>query len=421
VEEWVHGSMTARRSTATGGGRRFRAAALLLLVPILVVSGCSSKEHASTASNQSSGGGESAKKDEAKTSAAKITVSPAADAQDVEPAEHVKVTADNGTLTDVAVTDSDGKKVDGKLSDDKKSWQAEDELTPSETYTVSAKATDSDGVEATSTAKFSTVKARKLVRTSVVPLNGETVGVGQPIAVKFNTTIAKQYRAAVEKQMQVSSSPTVDGSWNWLDGQRLHFRPAKYWPAGTKVQLKIGIKNLKAGDRVYGGESRTIKFTIGRSMVSVVNINSHTMTVTRNGQLLKTVPISTGKKGFETRGGIKVVLEKTQHKVMDATTVGIPKTSPEYYRLDVYYAVRLTLSGEFAHAAPWSVGSQGRANVSHGCVGMSNENAAWFFSQAMRGDVIQVIGNPGKLMELDNGFGDWNVPYGKWKAGSALA
>ena len=79
---------------------------------------------------------------------------------------------------------------------------------------------------------------------------------------------------------------------------------------------------------------------------------------------------------------------------MDASTIGISQSDPEYYRLEVPYAMRVTWSGEFVHAAPWSTGDQGRANVSHGCVGMSMSNAIWLFNQSTVGDVVKVVGSP---------------------------
>ena len=109
------------------------------------------------------------------------------------------------------------------------------------------------------------------------------------------------------------------------------------------------------------------------------------------------IPVSTGKDGFLTRNGTKVIMEKHVLKIMDATTIGISKSDPEYYRLEVPYAMRVTWSGEFVHAAPWSVGSQGRDNVSHGCVGMSMSNAIWLFNQTTVGDVVQVNGSPRTL------------------------
>jgi lipoprotein-anchoring transpeptidase ErfK/SrfK len=238
--------------------------------------------------------------------------------------------------------------------------------------------------------------------------------------VRFNTSIKRKYRAEVERHMTVTSKPAVVGSWHWIDGERLRYRPMKYWPAGTEVKLRIDLENLKTGDRVYGGESRTIRFTIGRSMVSKVNVKTHTMSVYLDGALARTIPVSTGKKGFETRGGVKVVLSKEERKIMDGATIGIKKDDPEYYRLEIFWAVRVTYSGEFVHAAEHSRRSHGRANVSHGCVGMSMEAAKWVFENSIRGDVVEVEGNRNKLMELDNGFGDWNIPWKTWKAGSAL-
>ena len=113
-----------------------------------------------------------------------------------------------------------------------------------------------------------------------------------------------------------------------------------------------------------------------------------------NGQLARTMPISAGKAGWETRSGTKVIIEKFRRKTMDASTIGVDESDPEYYNLsDVEYALRVTYSGEFLHAAPWSVGSQGSANVSHGCVGMSTSDAAWLYDHTSRGDVVEVTGS----------------------------
>jgi hypothetical protein len=61
---------------------------------------------------------------------------------------------------------------------------------------------------------------------------------------------------------------------------------------------------------------------------------------------------------------VKVIIEKFRQKRMNSETVGIAPDDPEYYDIDdVEYAMRVTYSGEFIHAAPWSVGSQGYANV----------------------------------------------------------
>ena len=106
---------------------------------------------------------------------------------------------------------------------------------------------------------------------------------------------------------------------------------------------------------------------------------------------------------------------------MNSETVGISSDSPEAYDIDdVQWAMRLTNSGEFIHAAPWSVGSQGYANVSHGCTGMSTANAAWLYAMTKRGDVVEYTGTD-RWMTVENGYGDWNEDFAAYKGGSALS
>ena len=173
--------------------------------------------------------------------------------------------------------------------------------------------------------------------------------------------------------MTVTSTPEQKGSWYWLNDREAHFRPARYWKAGTDVSVDIDVNSLPAGNGIYGQESRTIDFHVGDSHVYKVNAQTHQMQVLSNGKLLRTIPITTGKAGFITRSGTKVIIEKFAEKRMNSETVGINRDSPEAYDIDdVQWAMRVTYSGEFLHAAPWSVSSQGYANVSHGCTGMSH-------------------------------------------------
>ncbi len=162
-------------------------------------------------------------------------------------------------------------------------------------------------------------------------------------------------------------------------------------------------------------------FHVGDANIYTVNAQTHQMEVRSNGQLLRTIPITTGKAGFTTRSGVKVIMEKFATKRMNSETVGISESNPEFYDIDdVKYAMRLTNSGEFIHAAPWSVGSQGSANVSHGCTGMSTDNAGWLYSMTKRGDVVEYVGTD-RPMTLDNGYGDWNAPFSTYRQGSALS
>jgi lipoprotein-anchoring transpeptidase ErfK/SrfK len=205
-----------------------------------------------------------------------------------------------------------------------------------------------------------------------------------------------------------------------VNSKQVNYRPKNYWPAGTKVSVDIAIQGVNAGGSVWGAASRKIDFAIGKSVITKIDVKKHTMAVTINGKLARTIPITAGKDGFTTRSGIKVIQEKFATKRMDARTVGIKPGDPEYYDIhDVKWAQRVTNSGEFIHGAPWSAGSQGSENVSHGCVGMSLKDGQWYFAQTLRGDPVIVTGTARK-MEPGNGWTDWNQPWAAYKAASAL-
>jgi lipoprotein-anchoring transpeptidase ErfK/SrfK len=350
-------------------------------------------------------------------SAASIDLTPASASVDVPVDQPVTVTASAGTLTSVTLTDQKDRTVAGEMSADGATWTSTDALRIADHYRLQAAAVDADGVATERSGFFATVAPRKVLETSISPLGGQTVGVGMPIIVRFNATVRD--RAAVEQALAVTSEKTIEGAWSWVSDTEVHFRPKEFWPAYNDVTLDVNLKNVDAGRGVWGMTNRTVKFRTGSSMVSVVDVDRHTLTVYRNGKKARVIPVTTGKADFLTRNGTKVILEKHTLKIMDASTIGIAKGSPEYYRLEVPYAMRITWSGEFVHAAPWSTGDQGRDNVSHGCVGMSMTNAIWLFNQSTVGDIVKVVGSS-RPLEPGNGYTDWNVSWADWLAGSAL-
>ncbi|MGW7685789.1 L,D-transpeptidase [Kribbella sp. NPDC054772] len=352
-------------------------------------------------------------------SAADIAFVPAKGATAVQPNKPVTVTTTAGKLTEVTLKDDDGDKVSGNFNTDKTQWTSVPQLKPGASYTVSGSAEGTDGASVPISSSFKTLKATKSLKASVVPLNGETVGVALPIQIFWNNPVKD--RAAVEKRLSVKTSVPVDGSWHWVSSKQVNYRPKNYWPAGTKVTVNIDTQGVAAGNNTWGTSSRKISFNIGKSVVSNVNVKKHTMTVTINGKVARSIPITAGKDGFTTRSGVKVIMEKFTTKRMDAATVGIKPGDPEYYNIsNVKWAQRVTSSGEFIHGAPWSAGSQGSANVSHGCVGMSLADAQWFFNQTLRGDPVIVTGTT-RHMEPGNGWTDWNTTWAAYKAGSALS
>lgn len=341
-------------------------------------------------------------------------------ASDVPVDRVVEVDATNAELTSVEVTSEAGK-VSGELSDDATSWTAADRLEPGTTYTLRAEAEGEDGSTARRVARFTTqdLSLDEQTYASVAPLDGETVGVGMPVIVTFDVPVTD--RASIEKHLSVTSSPQQAGSWHWLSDTEVHWRPKTYWKADTDVTVDVDINSVPAGNGIYGQESRQVDFHVGDANIYKVSAKTHQMQVFSNGKKLRTIPITTGKAGFTTRSGTKVIIEKFETRRMNSETVGIPAGSSEAYDIDdVRWAMRLTYSGEFIHAAPWSVGSQGYANVSHGCTGMSTENAGWLYAMSKRGDVVEYVGTD-RPMTLDNGYGDWNASFADYRQGSALS
>ncbi|MFF3088300.1 Ig-like domain-containing protein [Streptomyces nojiriensis] len=334
--------------------------------------------------------------------------------------------ADQGRLTDVTVRDGHGRHLAGELAPHSERWLNSEPLRAGETYTVRVGALDADGTAVGVTMAFRTAPPSDAGRLTVEfgPEPG-TYGAGEIVTASLSRPVPADdlpARARLERGLQVTSEPHVEGAWHWVDESTLHFRPRTYWPAHTVVRVRSGLDGVEVGDHDYGGPSDAVQFTIADRIEAVTDSATHRMTVRRNGRVIRTIPVTTGKEGFRTRSGIKVVLRKESKVRMRGDTVGIRPGTSEFYDLPVSYATRVTWSGEYIHAAPWSVEAQGEENVSHGCTGMSTEDAAWFFETVREGDIVEVVNSGGaKMAPFDNGFGDWNVDWRTWLAGSALA
>ena len=344
-------------------------------------------------------------------------------ATDVPVDTLLRVAATHGRLSTVTVSGSgEAGTLEGAISGDGGLWKTEERLEPGTTYAVEAAVRGEDGNLVTRRSRFTTraLTLDEQTYPSVAPLPGETVGVGMPVIVSFDVPVTD--RASFEKHMSVTATPQQKGGWYWLSDTEAHWRPKTYWKAGTEVSVDVDVNSVPAGGGVYGQESRHVDFEIGDAHIYKVDMNTHQMKVLSNGKLLRTIPITTGEQPkFTTRSGIKVIMEKFDAKRMNSETVGIDPNGPDGYDIDnVQWAMRVTYSGEFIHAAPWAVGSQGRANVSHGCTGMSTANADWLYHMTVRGDVVDYVGTD-RSIEPGNGYSDWNLTWAEYQEGSALA
>jgi lipoprotein-anchoring transpeptidase ErfK/SrfK len=347
-------------------------------------------------------------------------VSPADDSAGVLPSEPITVQATVGTLGDVKVVDAKGNAVKGDVGADG-AWKSTGLLAPNTAYTVTAKASGPDGTPSTTTSTFTTLKP-KVTATYGILYSGQTVGVGAPVSIQFDSAVTDaKYRAQVEKLVKVTTTPAQKGAWGWLDNRQLMWRPAKYWVPGTKVSVSAPLTGVQTGKDKWVANDDSASFSIGSSMISYVNIKTHQMKVTQGGQVVRTIPVSTGKPGklTETRSGTKVIIRKEGEVTMDSTTIGIPKGNPNYYKIDTQWNLRVTWTGEFLHSAPWSVGAQGSTNVSHGCTNLSPANAKWMYNNSKVGDVVVFTGSS-RVFQPTEGIGVWQYSFSQWQKQSAL-
>ncbi|MFB7590139.1 Ig-like domain-containing protein [Streptomyces sp. NPDC056169] len=337
-----------------------------------------------------------------------------------------------GRLADVTVTDRRGRRVAGTPSADGTSWTSAGALPAGGRYTarlvVERPASGADAPHRHLTRlEFRTAAAPAGERLTVTfgPEDGGTYGVGQPITAELSHPVPAEDPAArrvVERALQVRTTPRVEGSWHWVDSATLHYRPRDYWPARTGIRVHSALNGLHVGSGLFGGPSRPLTLTTGDRIEAVTDVSALEMTVFRDGRAVRTFPVTTGKAGYRTRSGIKVVLGKEPLVRMRGDSIGIARGSQDSYDLKVRWATRVTWSGEYLHAAPWSVDAQGSDNVSHGCTGMSTEDAAWLFRTVREGDLVRVVNGYGEPMTpFGNGFGDWNLSWAEWRRGSALA
>ncbi|WP_030690166.1 Ig-like domain-containing protein [Streptomyces globisporus] len=333
-----------------------------------------------------------------------------------------------GVLADVTVTDQRGRRIAGAQSTDHTRWTSAAPLPAGARYAARLVV---DGVGAGGARRarldFRTAPMPAGERLTVTfgPGDGGTYGVGRPVTAELSRPVPEDdpgARRAVERALDVRSEPHVDGAWHWVDSATLHYRPRTYWPAHATIRVHSGLDGAHIGGGLYGGPSRPLTFTTGARIEAVTDVSAHRMAVFRDGELLRTLPVTTGKAGYRTRGGIKVVLGKEPLVRMRGDSIGIARGSTDFYDLKVRWATRVTWSGEYLHAAPWSLDAQGNEDVSHGCTGMSTEDAAWLFHTVREGDLVRVVHGYGKPMTpFDNGFGDWNLSWPEWLRGSSLA
>ncbi|MEU4239871.1 Ig-like domain-containing protein [Actinoplanes sp. NPDC026619] len=390
----------------------------------LALSGCGDKKSGSSAAwaapdvSASAGADPGASQGpitESATVPASLTVTPAAGKKDVPVSTEIAVAG--GKVTTVALKDSAGKAVAGALREDGSSWVPAAPLKTKTAYAATVTATTDGGATQTATTTFTTMGApAHKTGTGLYLFDNHTYGVAMPVVVEFSPGIKKADRAAVEKRMFVQTTPSQPGVWSWTSsGTQAYYRSKEYWQTGTTLKVRIAVGGLPTGKGLYGDRDRSATAKIGRDLEMRIDNATKKMTVTQDGKVVRTALVSLGRKSKPSVSGAMVVMEKKSETVFDTTDTD----GAAGYQTEIQFAQRITWSGQYVHSAPWSVGSQGHTNVSHGCVNVSPSNARWLFDKTLVGDPVTVTGTGVKLAYGD-GWTAWNVSWPEFVKGSAL-
>lgn len=329
----------------------------------------------------------------------------------------VTVTTSTGVLTRMTVTGPDNEQLVGSIAENGGSWVSPpDTILPfGADYTVKATVVTGEGDTREVETSFATVAPAETPEPSTrYTADGKTYGIGMPLTVAFHTPVDN--KGEVESRLRLTTSKPVEGAWSWNDDStEVTFRPKDFWPANTHVVLNSQLYGVRLNNDAAAGSNLSVDYNIGDSLVMEVDQPSLAMTVKRNGQVEKTIPVTIGKPGYETLEGIKVISTKE-----GTITMKSPPGDPEYYVADnVEYSMRLTDHGEYIHAAPWASSAFGNYPYSHGCISMSTADAAALFAEVNPGDLVWVNGKTGQPWRKDNGITLWNEPWNDWVAKSA--
>jgi lipoprotein-anchoring transpeptidase ErfK/SrfK len=314
-----------------------------------------------------------------------------------------------------------GNTVDGEPRPDGSSWVPAQALRYATKYTAKVTATGSDGTTATSTINFTTMAEPGNTSHMISNMGDNQVyGVGAPIVLTFTKGIPEAARAAVQRRLFVQSTPAQEGAWNWFSDKEVHFRSKDFWQVGTKISIRGLFRGVALGNGLYGDDDLSIDASIVPSALRIdIDDKTKTLTVTQDGKVIKTVPASLGKATTPSSSGNMVIMTRATQEIFDSSTNGVPVNSPGGYKETVYYPLRLTWDGQYIHAAPWSVGQQGRFDVSHGCTNIAPDAAKWLYEISHVGDPVTVK-NTGSPLQWTDGWTDWDRPWEEYIKGSAI-
>lgn len=351
-----------------------------------------------------------------------VDLTPADAETGVNPATGATVAVSGATLEAVEVRPtSGGTSVAGELSDDTDTWTTTERLAFDTEYSVSYSVLDSAGQAQRGGSTFTTVEPANEADAAMFPLDGSTVGTGQPLEFTFSEPVTN--RDAVEKAITVTSTSGQEGAFYWLPDRTgkvsdtvVRYRPESFWAPNSTITVHAELFGVDFGNGMIGNGDTTMTVKTHNTRLAVVDNATKTMEVYLDGSLDRTFPVTLGTDAWPSTEGYMVVMENYGTTRFTAESIGLHPGDPDYYPPTVVnHASRLSNGGAFVHEAlPAAQVALGEVNVSHGCIGMSPEGAEYFYRTFGPGDVVEILNTDYGPMFVDDGFGDWNVSWDEW-------
>ena len=342
-------------------------------------------------------------------------VTPDADAVEVNPASLPVITVQEGTLKSAELMpDAGGEPVPGEISADKTVWTAAAPLAFNTPYKLTYTLADANGETSTDTRRFTTVTPANEANAVLYPASATTVGIGQPIELRFSEPVLN--KAEVEASIKITSSSGQVGAFYWISDTQVRYRAEEFWAPQSTITVDMQLFGVDFGNGMIGNFNETATFTTHNTRLAVVDNADKMMRVYIDGVLTRTFPVTLGTEDWPSTIGYHVIMDQHQTIPFKAESLGLKPGDEHYYEpVTAKNASRISNGGAFIHEAlPSAQPVLGVANVSHGCIGMSPEGAKYIYDNFDAGDVVQVLNTGYGPMYVWDGFGDWNVPWAEW-------
>jgi lipoprotein-anchoring transpeptidase ErfK/SrfK len=338
-----------------------------------------------------------------------VTVQPEDGAQQVNPTAPVRVSTDRGEVESVELTGPAGA-VQGRISEDGKSWTAEGPLEFDAQYTLNYVAQDGDD-RAEGSRTFSTVTPELQANATLNVVDGETYGVGQVIQFAFSEPVLN--KAEVEKAITVTGGGAEQGRFRWYSDILMRYRPPEKWAPQSRVELTADLLGVDFGNGMIGNENLRLAFSTGERHFAIVDNADKILRVYVDDEEVQQFPATLGNPDWPSVTGELVIMEQQAKYSFNPSSLGLTKGDPHWYEpFDASWTSRLTRSGVFVHQAlPSAIPLLGVANVSHGCIGLPPEGARYIYENFRVGDVIEAKNTDYPQADPDDGYGDWNIPF----------